>query len=79
MPLAIVRRPVGTWPAVFALDDGMAMAPNLKLSGFAQVVVSARVSRSGNATPQPGDLVGQSTPVASAVQGLRVVIDTVQP
>jgi len=79
MPLAIVRRPVGDWPAAFTLDDSMAMAPNLKLSGFAQVVVSARISRSGNATPQPGDLIGQSAPVAPGVQGLRIAIDAVQP
>jgi len=79
MPLAIVRRPVGDWPAAFALDDSMAMAPNLRLSGFGQVVVSARISRSGNATPQPGDLTGQSAPVAPGAQGLRLVIDQVQP
>lgn len=79
IPLAIVRQPAGTWPFRFSLDDSMAMAPTLKLSGFAQVVVGARVSRSGNATPQSGDLVGQSEPVANTAQGLRIVIDKVQP
>lgn len=79
MPLAIVRRPVGDWPAAFSLDDSMAMAPDLKLSGFAQVVVGVRISRSGNATPQPGDLIGQSAAVAPGVQGLRIVVDAVQP
>jgi cytochrome c-type biogenesis protein CcmH len=79
MPLAILRRPADGQPADFTLDDAMAMAPNLKLSGFAQVVVGARISRSGNAMPQPGDLVGQSEPVAPGVQGLRIVIDRVQP
>ena len=53
--------------------------PTAKLSGFAQVVVGARVSRSGDATPQSGDLIGQSEPVAHTAQGLRVVIDKVQP
>lgn len=79
MPLAILRRPADGQPADFTLDDAMAMAPNLKLSGFAQVVVGARISRSGNATPQPGDLVGQSGVVAPGAQGLRIVIDRVQP
>jgi cytochrome c-type biogenesis protein CcmH len=79
MPLAIVRRPVANWPAAFSLDDSMAMAPNLKLSAFDQVVVSARISHSGNATPQPGDLIGQSAAVAPGVQGLRIVVDAVQP
>ena len=79
MPLAIIKRPVGAWPAPFVLDDAMAMAPNLKLSGFGQVIVSARISKSGAAAPQAGDLVGQSAPVAPGAKGLRIVIDKVQP
>ena len=57
----------------------MAMSPDLKLSGFTRIIVGARVSRSGNATPQGGDLVGQSAVVAPGAMGLRVVIDDVQP
>ncbi len=79
IPLAIVKQAVAGWPVRFVLDDSMAMAPNLKLSGYAQVVVGARISKSGNATPQSGDLVGQSAPVANSSQGLRVVIDSTQP
>lgn len=77
-PLAILRRS-SALPASFALDDSMAMSPQLRLSGFSRVVIGARVSRSGNATPQPGDLVGQSEPVAPGATGLRIVIDRVQP
>ena len=79
MPLAILRRPAGDWPQRFTLDDAMAMAPNLRLSGFASVVVGARISRSGQAMPQPGDLIGQGVPVAPGATGLRIVIDRVQP
>jgi cytochrome c-type biogenesis protein CcmH len=77
LPLAILRR-TAAMPADFRLDDSMAMAPQLRLSGFASVVVGARISRSGNATPQAGDLIGQSAAVATGTQGLRVVIDQVQ-
>ena len=79
LPLAIVKQSAGTWPLRYRLDDSMAMAPDLKLSTAAQVVVGARVSRSGNATPQSGDLIGQSAPVTNRTQGLRIVIDRVQP
>ncbi|MGD9832665.1 MAG: c-type cytochrome biogenesis protein CcmI [Piscinibacter sp.] len=79
MPLAILRQPVGTWPQRFVLSDALAMSPNQRLSSQAQVVVGARISRSGNATPQPGDLVGSSAAVSSSAQGLRLVIDQVQP
>lgn len=78
MPLAIVRRSA-TLPATFTLDDSMAMAPELRLSGFAEVVVGARVSKSGNATPQPGDLIGQSAPLRPGASDLRIVIDQVLP
>ena len=79
IPLAIVRQPVGSWPVRFTLDDSTAMAPTLKLSGSAQVTVGARVSKSGNATPQSGDLFGQSETVANTAQGLRILIDKAQP
>lgn len=79
MPLAILRGTVGTWPFPFVLDDSMAMGPGLKLSGFPKVLVSARISRSGNALPQAGDLIGQSGPVAPGASGLELVIDRVQP
>lgn len=79
MPLAILRQPVGSWPLRFVLSDALAMSPERRLSSQAQVVVGARVSRSGNATPQPGDLLGTSAVVSSSAQGLRLVIDQVQP
>jgi len=79
MPLAILRQPVGDWPLRFRLDDGSAMTPQSRLSGASSVVVGARISRSGNATAQSGDLVGQSEPVAANAQGVRIVIDRVNP
>ena len=79
MPLAVLRKQVKDLPLEFALDDSMAMAPNLKLSGFAEVIVGARVSRSGNATPQSGDLQGLSRPVKVGAAGVGVVIDTAIP
>ena len=79
MPLAIVKRQASELPYTFELDDSMAMAPNFKLSGFARVMIEARVSKSGQATPQSGDLIGQVGPVAPGAEGLRILIDRVQP
>jgi cytochrome c-type biogenesis protein CcmH len=78
MPLAILRRTADLQGLDFSLDDSMAMAPELRLSGFARVVIGARISRSGQATPQPGDLVGQSAAVAPGARGVQVLIDRVQ-
>lgn len=78
MPLAILKRTVAELPITFALDDSMAMSPEMKLSKFPRVIVGARVSRSGNAMPQPGDLHGESPPKGTHEKNLELVIDTVQ-
>jgi cytochrome c-type biogenesis protein CcmH len=79
MPLAILRLPAGNWPASFQLDDSLAMSPELKLSGFAQVVVQARVSRSGQALPQSGDLIGQTAALKPGTRGIELRLDQIQP
>jgi cytochrome c-type biogenesis protein CcmH len=79
MPLAVLRRQVRDLPAAFALVDTMAMTEAAKLSGFAEVVVGARVSKSGSATPQSGDLEGISVPVKVGTSGIAVVIDSARP
>jgi cytochrome c-type biogenesis protein CcmH len=79
MPLAVLRLPVGSWPVSFKLDDALAMSPELRLSQFKEVVVQARISRSGEALPQTGDWVGQSAPLKPGSQGVSLVIDRVQP
>ena len=79
MPLAVLRHTAGDLPIAFALDDSMAMAPGMALSAHPRVVITARVSRSATAKPQPGDLQGASKPVANDAQGVVVVIDAVVP
>jgi cytochrome c-type biogenesis protein CcmH len=79
MPLAILRKQVKDLPVTFTIDDSMAMAPDFALSKFPTVVVSARVSKSGNATPQAGDLEGTSPAVKVGATGLVVVIDRARP
>ncbi|HEY6280923.1 MAG TPA: c-type cytochrome biogenesis protein CcmI [Burkholderiales bacterium] len=76
MPLAIVRKQARELPATFKLDDSMAMAPNMRMSNFPQLVVGARISKSSNAALQPGDLQGMSGTVTNGTAGITVIIDT---
>ena len=79
MPLAVLRKQVRDLPFKFTLDDSMAMQPQLKLSGFEQVVVVARVSKSGAPMAQSGDLQGLTGTVKPGSKGLNIVIDAVVP
>lgn len=73
-PLAAVRAKVKDLPLAFSFDDSMAMNPEVRLSSFSEVVVAARVSRSGNAMPESGDLEGVSKPVRPGTSGLTIEI-----
>lgn len=78
MPLAIQRLQASELPVTVTLDDSTSMMPQLKLSTLPEVVVGARVSKSGQAVPQPGDLEALSDPVRSdRSDPVRLTIDRV--
>src|SRR3954471_15058066 len=75
MPLAIVKIKVADLPYNFSFDDSSAITPEMKLSRFSEIVIGARVSKTGSATPAAGDLEGTSGKVKSGSGGIRVLID----
>jgi cytochrome c-type biogenesis protein CcmH len=80
MPLAIQRMKASQLPATVVLTDGMGMLPTMKLSQFPQVIIGARVSKSGNAIAQSGDLQTVSKPVAVTTSTpVELTIDQVVP
>jgi cytochrome c-type biogenesis protein CcmH len=80
MPLAIQRLSASSLPVTVTLDDSTSMMPALKLSTMPQVVVGARVSKSGQATPQPGDFEALSAPIANThTDVVRLTIDQIVP
>lgn len=64
MPLAVVKKKAGDLPVEVELDDSMAMMPGRNLSAFEHIVVGARISKTGQPMPSPGDLQGLTEPVS---------------
>ena len=59
-PLAIQRRSAGELPLTLRLDESMGMIAGMSLAQFPKVIIGARISKSGNAQAQPGDIEGLS-------------------
>ena len=66
MPLAVVRKQVKDLPLVVDLDDSLAMMENLKLSAFEEVMIVARISKSGAPVATSGDFFGEVGPIRPA-------------
>jgi hypothetical protein len=79
MPVAIVRATRKDLPFTFRLDDSTSMMPSRKLSDVGTVVIVARLSKSGKAMPESGDLEGISQPVKPGMEGIAIVIDRERP
>ncbi len=80
MPLAILRKSASELPITVTLDDSMAMMPSKNLSSVQKVTVIARISSSGSAMLQSGDLIGKVTPVVLSQQDkVKITINQVAP
>lgn len=80
MPLAIAKLSAAQLPASVTLTDAMSMLPNMKLSTFPQIIIGARVSKSGQAIAQSGDLQTLSVPMAnSPSEPVKLTIDQIVP
>ncbi|MDF2868277.1 MAG: cytochrome biosis protein CcmI [Gammaproteobacteria bacterium] len=77
MPLAIIRKQVKDLPLTVTLDETMAMIPGMTLDKFNPIHLVARVSKSGQAQPQPGDWLGTSPTIdtANIPANLQIVIN----
>ena len=78
MPVAVARLAAAQLPATVTLTDAMSMVPSMNLSSVARVVIGARISHSGNAIAQAGDLEGDGGTVdVRSTSPVNIVIDKV--
>ncbi|MDM0076197.1 c-type cytochrome biogenesis protein CcmI [Variovorax sp. J2P1-59] len=77
MPVAVLRLQVKDLPARFVLDDSLAMSPEFPISRFDAVTIEVRVTRSGQAASQPGDLTGSVADVPLGQDAVTLEADKV--
>jgi cytochrome c-type biogenesis protein CcmH len=79
MPVAVVRANVSELPLKFSLDDSLAMSPQARISMSSQVEVEARISKSGMAQPESGDLISTVQTVKLGASGIKLQVNKVRP
>lgn len=79
MPVAVVRANASELPLQFTLDDSLAMSPQARISAASQVEVEARISKSGMAQPESGDLISAVQTVKVGASGIKLQVNKVRP
>jgi cytochrome c-type biogenesis protein CcmH len=79
MPVAVLRTRAADLPLKFTLDDSLSMSPQARLSMATEVDVEARISKSGMAQPEPGDLISAVQTVKVGTRGLKIHVAKVRP
>jgi cytochrome c-type biogenesis protein CcmH len=79
MPVAVIRATVAELPLKFMLDDTRAMSPNNPISALPEVSIEARISKSGMAMPEPGDLISAAQTVKIGASGVQLLVNKVRP
>lgn len=77
MPVVALRKSVNDLPLDFVLTDNEVMVPGSKLSDYKELVVTAKISRSGNASDDSLALEAWSSPVSPSSAGrIDLLIDS---
>ena len=79
MPVAVLKTSVTAFPINFVLNDALAMSPNALISQMSEVSVEVRISKTGMAMPEPGDLISTPQTIKVGTTNARLVIGQIRP
>ncbi|QWD63650.1 c-type cytochrome biogenesis protein CcmI [Polynucleobacter sp. MWH-UH2A] len=79
MPVAVLKVPVSQFPFSFVLDDSLAMNPNKRISELSEVNIEVRISKTGMAKAEPGDLMSAVQTVKLGSAKVRILVNQVYP
>ena len=78
MPVAVLRTGISDFPMNFSLTDALAMNPSAPLSQLSEASIEVRISKTGMAKPEAGDLISTPQIVKVGANNIRLVIDQVR-
>ena len=78
MPVAVLKTSVAEFPISFSLTDALAMNPSAPLSQLSDASIEVRISKTGMAKPEAGDLISSPQTVKVGASNVRLVIDRVR-
>ena len=78
MPVAVLKTSVSEFPMSFSLTDALAMNPSAPLSQLSEASIEVRISKTGMAKPEVGDLISAPQTVKVGANNVRLVIDQVR-
>jgi cytochrome c-type biogenesis protein CcmH len=79
MPVAVLRTPAAEFPMNFVLNDALAMNPNAPLSKQSEVTLEVRISRTGMAKQEAGDLISAVQTVQVGASNVQLIVNQVRP
>jgi cytochrome c-type biogenesis protein CcmH len=79
IPVAIMRGKAADLPMRFVLNDALAMTPDALISSLSEATIEVRISKSGQAKAEAGDLYSNIQTVKVGASKLNIVVDQVRP
>ncbi len=78
MPVAVLKSPASSFPMKFALNDALAMNPSAPLSQLSEASIEVRISKTGMAKPETGDLISSAQTIKVGANNVRLLVDQVR-
>ena len=78
MPVAVLKAPANDFPMSFILNDSLAMNPSAPLSQLSEASVEVRISKTGMAKPEVGDLISSVQTIKVGTTNVRLLVDQVR-
>lgn len=78
IPVAVLKAPATDFPMSFTLNDSLAMNPSAPLSRLSEASVEVRISKTGMAKPEAGDLISSVQTIKVGTTNVRLLVDQVR-